>query len=271
MSFRRSFRQSRLTSISRRLRYFGSRLVGSRLQKSQTVAMVEINGQHFKRIVLRDSFLAQQIEQALENFGPSPHIPGFVMRYEHEIWVEFVAGDVPSEPSVDLVIALAQFYAAVYRRAGSQVAISDTHWLSRVQRDLSFLGRVGVLSEAKCAALVARSGATAPQRVLVGFDYNDPVTKNFAHTPAGIACGIDVEALVENQLVGLGVAKALMRWMEPYRDTFMRAYAEAEGPDFSSHLAFIELSQIAAYTKLMFLERKWPNVDPSRFDRFLDD
>jgi hypothetical protein len=268
MSFRRPFRQSRLTSIGRRLRYLGSRLSGGRLQKSQTVAVLEINGQRYKRIVLRDSHLAHAIEHALEAFGPSPHLPGFVIRYEHEVWVEFVDGDVPKAAGGAFVHDLALFYAHIYSRAARQIPAQDSVWLTRVNRDLRFLAQVGVLAHADRDRLIDTVKALTPESFWVGFDYNDPVLKNFTHGVDGVVCGIDVEALVEDQLLGLGVAKALMRWMEPYRVTFIETFVQTGAPDFTSYLAFAELSHLAAYTKLMFVERKFANVEPARFARF---
>jgi hypothetical protein len=268
MDYRRSFRQFSLTPLSRRLRYIMSRLFGSRLQKSQKVTVVVINGQRFKRVILRDSYLAATIEHSLEQFGPSMHVPGFVIRYEHEVWVDFVDGEVPGEISEDLVRKLAAYYAHIYSRAPREIPAAGSVWLTRVDRDLRFLEQVGVLSAAAHSGIVRGIDAMTPTNFWVGFDYNDPVVKNFVLTTDGVVCGIDVESLVEDQLLGLGVAKALMRWMEPYRAVFLEAFASSDAPDFVPYLEFIELSHLAAYTKLMFVERKWANVDPARFDRF---
>ena len=268
MTFPRSFRQSRLTSIGRRLRYLGSRLTGSRLQKSQQVAIVEINGVRYKRIITRDSYLAAAIERALETFGRSERLPQLVIRYEHEVWVRYIDGSIPDVPDSDLARDLAAFYAHVHARAATAVDARDSVWVARLERDLEFLATVGVLSPALDTAVRARVPEMTPERLWIGFDYNDPVIKNFVRDSDGRLCGIDVEALVENQLIGLGVAKALIRWLEPYRAEFFAAYAETGAPDFASYLAFVELSQLAAYTKLMFVERKWSNIDPARFERF---
>lgn len=263
-----SFRQYPLTSSARRLRYLLSRLTGSRLQKSQKVYGVDINGQRFKRIILRDSHLAADIEQALEAFGLSPYVPGLVIRYEHEVWVDFVAGEVPTRVDEHLVAKLAEFYAHVYHRNSRECRPADCAWSTRVQRDLGFLQRIGVLSSTQQTQLKRAVERLEPGKFWLGFDYNDPVIKNFVLTNTGELCGIDVESLVQDQLIGLGVAKALMRWMEPYRGVFIEAYQATTGPDFVPYLDFIELAQLAAYTKLMFVERKWANVDAERFERF---
>ena len=268
MSYRQPFRQTRLTPIGRRFRFLLSRLFGVRLQKSQQIAFVDINGQRFKRIILRDSYLASRIEQALEAFGASENVPGLVIRYEHEVWVDFVAGEVPTKPSHELAREVAQFYAQVYHRSAGETPSAGSIWLARIRSDLQFLARVGVLSNAAAADIESAVERLTPAKFWLGFDYNDPVVKNFVRTDAGILCGIDVESLVEDQLIGLGVAKALARWMEPYRATFFDAYNATGAPDFQHYLGFIEIAYLAAYTKLMFVERKWTNVEPTRFDRF---
>ncbi len=268
MDYRRPFRQSSLTPLPRRLRYIMSRLFGSRLQKSQKVSVVVINGQRFKRVILRDSYLAARIEHALEQFGPSLHVPGFVIRYEHEVWVDFVDGEVPGEVNEGLVREIAAFYAHIYSKAPRTTPAAGSVWLTRLHRDLRFLERVGVLPAAMHAGIVQGIDTMTPAKFWVGFDYNDPVVKNFVVSANGVVCGIEVESLVEDQLLGLGVAKALMRWMDPYRAVFLEAFAATDAPDFIPYLEFVELSHLAAYTKLMFVERKWANVDPARFDRF---
>jgi hypothetical protein len=266
--YSRSFRQTSLTSLGRRLRYFVSRLFGSRLQKSQRVALVEINGLRYKRVILRDSYLATLIEQSLEAFGPSTRLPELVMRYEHEVWVEFVAGEIPNGPSEQLAADLARFYAHVYSRSPRQVESDGDIWTTRLRRDIRFLANVGVLSPEVDASLERSLVSRIPPRYWIGYDYNDPVIKNFVYGPGGELNGIDIEALVPEQLIGLGVAKALMRWMEPHRTIFFDTYAKSGGPDIAPFFDFVELSQLAAYTKLMFVERKWANIVPARFDRF---
>ena len=112
----------------------------------------------------------------------------------------------------------------------------------------------------------------APDQVWVGFDYTDPVLKNFvAAADDGRICAIDVESLEADQLIGFGVAKALLRWMEPDRDVFLAHLAATRCPNFQPHFDFVELSFLAWYTKLMVLEEKWTRIELSHFDRFRRD
>ena len=262
-----SFSQHALTRPWRRLRYFISRIIGRGLQKSQTVYRVNIGGAQFKRIVLRDSFLAASIEQAFIAFGDSKVLPGFVIRYENEIWVDYITGHIPTAADEVTADRLAGFYGAIYSRNPRLVDLTDTHWLAQVERDLNFLARVNVLETRVAEALCERVASLAPTQAWIGFDYNDPVLKNFVVVDNGL-CAIDVESLVTDQLLGLGAAKALSRWMEPHRHRFVERYQRSDAPDFTPYFDFVELVQLAAYAKLMFLERKWSNIDVSRLTRF---
>jgi hypothetical protein len=263
-------RQRAGTALYRRLRYWLSRLSGARLQKSQRVYVVEMGGRRFKRLVLRDSWLARRIEETLESFGPSERVPALVMRYEHELWVEFIEGTPVARADEAFVRELAGLYAHLWARAPRRVPLAETPWPERLARDLRFLARVGVLARARADALARAAQARAPQAVWLGFDYTDPVLKNFVvAADDGRLCAVDVESLEAEQLIGTGAAKALLRWMEPQRKLFFDALAGQGAPDPSAELDWVELAFLAFYTKLMFLEQKWRNVEPERFERFL--
>lgn len=263
-------RQRSGTTSYRRLRYRLSRLFGTRLQKSQRVYLVDLNGTRFKRIILRDSFLAARIEQNLERFGPSDRVPGLVMRYEHEIWVDFIPGGPVSGLGPELVQGLAELYAHIYARRPRRVPTDETLFAERLRRDLRFLGRVGVLSREGWGQLEAALPRLTPDAVWVGFDYTDPVPGNLVvASDDGRLCAIDVESLEDDELIGTGVAKALARWLEPHRSDFLDALARIGAPDFRSYLPFVELCFLAGYTRMMFLEKKRRNIRPELFDRFL--
>ena len=57
--------------------------------------------------------------------------------------------------------------------------------------------------------------------------------------------------------------------MSNVRDDFLDAYGSTGAPDFRPYFEFVELVHLAAYTKLMFIEQKWTNVDAQRFERFV--
>jgi len=247
-----------------------SRLFGTRLQKSQRVYFVTLNGRRFKRIILRDSHLAAQIEQQLESFGPSERLPELVARYEHEVWVGFIDGERLSEPDEQAVRGLADFYAEVYARSPRQLPSDALPIAARLHRDLDFLGRVEVLSASCVRDLHLAADSLAPTSLWLGYDYIDPVLKNFVVAAAGgRICAIDVESLEADRLIGLGYAKARTRWMGPaLAKVFLEHLARPGVPDFDAYLPYVELVFLADYTKLMFLEQKWKHVAPSAFEPF---
>jgi len=266
------FKQELRTSRKRVLRYWISRLFGSRLQKSQLMYFVDVGGHRYKRVVLRDSWLAQQIETNLERFGESDLFPRLVTTYEHEVWVEFVEGEGIGQVDEVVVRGVADFYAGVYSRAPRQVALRSTPFASRLHRDLRFLGEVGVLDAEKAERLLGVAKRIAPEQVWIGFDYTDPVLKNFVVArDTGRICAVDVESLESDQLLGFGLGKAFARWLAPQREVFLDQLLASGTPDLRANLPFAELSFLAFWSKQGFLEHKWRYVDASHFDRFLKD
>lgn len=264
------FQQQLRTSRKRVLRYWLSRLFGSRLQKSQLLYYVDVGGQRYKRIVLRDSQLAERIQTSLERFGESDLFPRLITTYEREVWVEFIEGDPIAHADEVAVRKLADFYARLYARAPRKAALSDTPFAARLRSDLRFLAEVGVLSAEKGKQLLSAAEALAPEQVWLGFDYTDPVLKNFVVArDTSRVCAVDVESLECDQLLGFGLGKAFARWLEPQRELFLDCLRDSEAPDLSQNLPFAELCFLAFWTKMGFLEQKWRYVDASHFDKFL--
>ena len=65
-------------SLKRLVRSTMLRLFGNHLQKSQDLRFVKINGHCFKRLILRNSYLAVKFERDLGKFGPSDLFPPLV-------------------------------------------------------------------------------------------------------------------------------------------------------------------------------------------------
>jgi len=253
-----------------RLQHALSHAGAPRLRKSQRTRFATVNGQWFKRLILHDAFLAAEMERNLTHFGPSELIPPFLIRYEHEVWVEYVPGKPVRHGDARTARDLAAFYAAVNTRRSREVALAQTGFDTRLERDLRFLGMVGVLDRSTSEALWTVREAVRPERVRVGFDYTDPILKNFIrHRDTGALAAVDVESLRDGQLIGTGPAKALMRWMEPHRAAFFDAYRAAAGIDLEPGFAYVKLCFLAGYTRLKVMERKWRYVQPQRFQRLL--
>jgi hypothetical protein len=230
---------------------------------------VTINGQCFKRLIFCDSYLASTIEQNLESFRGSEHFPALVTCYEREIWVDFIDGLPIKVVDEEVVKKIADFYAMVYARQSKYVDAVESPFPHRLHRDLLFLRHIGVFSENLHCELDAVARRLIPKQILTGWDYSDPVLKNFVILKeSGKVCALDVEGLADNQLIGMGVAKACLRWLGPYRSLFFEHLARQNVPDFQSDFPFIELCFLANWTKRAFFEQKWNIIDPSLFERF---
>ena len=228
-----------------------------------------IGERRFKRVIFGDSWMARKVELNLEKFADVALFPPLIARYESEIWVDYVQGTRPNGDDPGFIELLADFFATLYRRAPRRMRLAETGAPARLERDLRFLGDVGVISEALAAELGRTAARLAPDEAWVGFDYSDPVLKNFVVVAEGKRlCAVDVEALCDHELLGTGVARALARWAEPHREALLSRIVSDRTPDFRRYFAYVELSFTAAYTALMVFERKWKFVEPARFELF---
>ena len=268
MSYQRPARQQS-SYLLMRVRYFLSRLFGTRLARSQKLYFVTMNGRRFKRLVLRDSYLAGEIARNLERFGASEHLPLLVARYGHEVWVEFIDGARIQTLDEPVVEKIADFYVAVYTRQPQYVDTAGSPFLRQLHRDLRFLNHVGVLADGIYRELNITAERLTPKRVWVGFDYTDPRLKNFVITRDSCwVCAVDVESLQDNQLIGMGVAKACVSWLEPFRQVFFAHLARKEVPDFQTYFPFVELCFLSKWTKRSFIWKKRKLINPDLFERF---
>lgn len=263
-------RQEAGYSLKRRTVTWFKRRFGTLLVKSQELHFVTINGHRFKRLTLRDSFLASEITRQLEAFGPSDLVPELVTSHENEVWVQFVEGDRPAAIDELLLSKMAKLFATIYNREAKQVALADLPYMARISQDLRFLNQVGVLNDTTRAELQAFANRTAPEKVWIGFDYIDPVLKNFVIKKAdGNLCAIDVESLATDQLIGTGVAKACVHWLQPHREPFLSQLTEAGAPDIRPYFAFVDLAFLSDWTTAKVLTGKRRFVRPELFERFL--
>jgi hypothetical protein len=269
MTYRHRAQQRSQYPLLRRARASFARWFGARPFKSQQLYITTLNGKQFKRVVLRDCYLAAQIERDREAFGPCAALPPFVTRYENEIWVEFVDGTRVERADPSFVAMLADFYGMVYARRPRQLAVTDTPFPERLTRDLRFLRHLDLFGDDLHRALEQTAERLRPAHVWVGYDYIDPVLKNFVtRADGGGICAVDVESLADDQLLGMGVAKALLKWLDPFRALFFDRLTACRAPDFQTYLPWVELCFLARWTKRVALEGKWRAVDPGRFERF---
>jgi len=266
--FRFSTRQ-RSPFLLKRLGYWMSRLGGTRLQKAKSLHFVSVNGHCFKRLIFCDSFLASEIEQHLDCFADSGYFPPLVARYEREIWLEYVEGIPIRSVDEPFVHKIAAFYATVYGVNPILLKTKQSPFPGRLLQDLRFLHQVGILPQAFYLNLQSAAHDLAPEHIWVGYDYTDPVLKNFIlQKENGRICVVDVDGLAGNQLLGIGVAKACVRWLGPYQAVFFSSLANQGAPDFQQYFSFVELCFLAKWTKRAFLEHDWKVIDSTLFERF---
>jgi len=268
MGLKHSTRQSSPFFL-KRVKYFLSRLFGTRLQKAKSIHFVTVNGHRFKRLILCDSFLASEIEQHLGSFLESGYFPPIVVRYEHEIWLEYVEGVPIRSVNEDLVLKIAEFYATVYGKTPILLNAKQSAFPDRLLQDLRFLHQIGVLTQDSYRDLQAAVHDLIPEQVWVGYEYTDPVLKNFIlRTDTGRICVVDVDGLAGNQLLGIGVAKACVRWLGPYQSLFFSSLAKQGAPDFQAYFRFVELCFLAKWMKRAYMEHDWKVIDSTLFERF---
>ncbi len=268
MNISRSMRQTSPFFL-KRVKYFLSRLFGTRLQKAKGIHFVTVNGQQYKRLILCDSFLANEIEQQLEVFGESGYFPPLVARYEHEIWLEYVDGSPIRLVDEGVVLKIAEFYATVYGKNPVLVNAIDSPFIARLSEDLRFLYQIGVVTQGVYQDLQAAVPDLTPEQLWVGHEYTDPVLKNFIQrTDDGRICIVDVDGLAVNQLLGTGVAKACVRWLGPHQSLFFTTLVKHGAPDIQAYFNFVQLYFLAKWMKRAFLEQDWKVIDSTLFERF---
>jgi hypothetical protein len=235
--------------------------------KAQSVYFVDVRGQRYKRVVFGDSRQAEIVESNLERLGASAGLPGLVLRHENEIWLEFVHGRAVDAQRPEDFQALAELFAAFYRHDSKALPSGQTRLQARLLSDLSFLADAGVLSRPRAVALAATADSLLPESIWLGFDYVDPVIKNFVMAPRGLVA-IDVESVQAEQPLGTGVAKCRVHWLGDRDGEFVERIIAAGAPDFRDQLRYVELCFLAAWTKRKLLSGKRGLVDPQRFASF---
>jgi hypothetical protein len=264
-----SWFQKNAHSFPRRL-YFGwlQRWRGV-FAKRQSVHFVSIHGRRYKRVVFGDSFQAAQVEAALDAFAQSRRFPPLVHRHENELLVGFVEGrSFDREDSADRA-RLADFLAELWQRASVERPRSELSFDARLAVDLDLLVQARVIEVARAEALAERARAVAPETVWMGYDYVDPVTKNFLIENDRLVA-IDVESLQADQPLGTGLAQASLRWLAPGDVAVMASQvAESGGPDIDAQLDYVRLITTVAWTKRKFLQGKTHFIRPEHFDAVL--
>jgi hypothetical protein len=263
------FRHSSLHSLGRRIGVRLRRRWLGRFVPEKQVRLIEIGSARFKRLTLPDAWTAAQLARSLERFRSQQRFPALIAQSGSELLLEWVEGSPIAEPLDEAACdQLADFFAALYAQDRQAVETRAAGFGQALQLDLAFLGQVGVLDSSALPELERAAEALAPEQVYLGYDYLDPIARNFVITPAGRLLAVDVEELMPGQLLGSGVAKAVLRTPGARRERLLAGIRRSSGFDLAPVMPFVELSFLAAWTKRALLKGRAKLVSPELFERF---
>jgi len=265
----RRFSQRSLQTPAWRLGATLRRRLLNRFVRAKRVRIVRLGGRRYKRLSLPDASLAAAVAQHLQTFHHARVFPALEAVLDHELLLEFVPGRPLADPlEARWLEPLARFFATLYAVERRRVRTADTACADELQRDLAFLRDVGVLETAVHRDLAATAHAITPPELWIGWDYLDPIPRNFVERPDGSLVAVDVEDLKPDQLIGSGVAKARFRAPGPQREQLLAAVERAARLELAPVMPFVELHCLAAWTKLAYLKGRPKLVDPARFEHY---
>lgn len=237
--------------------------------KRQRVYFLDIEGRRYKHVVFGDSHLAAEVQDALDAFAASGRFPPLIHRHENELLLGFVEGRAfDHEDSADRA-RLADFLATLWSRGAAPCSRAELPFDARLAVDLDFLVHVGVLDRPKADALAARAADVAPDELQVGYDYVDPVAKNFVVADDRMIA-IDVESLQAAQPLGTSLAQASLRWLAAGDVAVMASQvAESGGPDIDAQLEYVRILTTVGWTKRKYLQGKTNFIRAEHFDALL--
>ncbi len=263
------FRQSSLHSLGRRI---GTRLRRhwlGRFVPEKRVRLIEIGSARFKRLTLPDAWTAAQLTRSLERFRSHQLFPAVIAQSGSELLLEYVEGSRLAEPLDEAGCdQLAGFFGTLYAQGRQRVETHATGLVHALRIDLAFLGQVGVLEGSALLELERAAEALAPAQVYLGYDYLDAIARNFVITPAGRLVAVDVEELMPGQLLGSGVAKAVLRTPGARRERLLAGIRRSAGLDLAPVMPFVELAFLAGWTKRALLKGRAKLVSPELFERY---
>jgi len=237
--------------------------------KSHRVDTTHIAGRRYKRVIFKHASEAVRVADNLERVAPLGRFPALVHRHESCLWVNYLEGVTLDPRHAGHGEGLVEFFAALYRFAPYRVKLADTPIHQRLLADLDFLEDVAVLPVSLARRLAETAEDMRPVHAWMGFDYLDPLARNFIVTDTK-AVAIDVEALEADRLLGMGLAKARLRWLDVERGRLLQWLAGRGAPDIGPQLDYAALSFLAAYSRQQVFRGKRRRIDPGDVERLLE-
>jgi len=266
----RARKQKAAYSLSKRIFSYFRSSTGV-LLKRMDVSFVSLGKKQYKRITCIDNYTPIHMQDLLAQVARSRYFPKTLIRYENEIWVEFVAGDIVKKIDAPFIQQITAFYSYLYQRASKSK--DPENFVGAALIDLEFLMDMELFSEHEHKQLRHLLLNSAPEKAWVGLDYTDALLKNFVQEEgSNRLVAIDVESLQENRLIGFGLAKAHTTWMT--QEQFEQIIAEMrtnETPDFYNYYLFVLLCFRARWLKSLFLRNKMKRIKPSILTDLISD
>jgi hypothetical protein len=222
--------------------------------KRHRVELLEVNGRRCKRVQFDSENVAVQLAASLAALAGLDRFPALLDQVGCEVLVEFIHGPLAraGRDECELLALFSELYAAPSVRIG----LAESGLLPSLLEDLAFLVEHGWIDPALAEQLRTAAQARAPAELWIGHDYIDPVLKNFVLRADGRAIAIDIEALVPDQPLGTGLAKARLRWLRSDPGRWFDAVEAAGGPNLVEQYPLVELCFLAAYFRQKVIQRK---------------
>jgi hypothetical protein len=261
------FPQRSLYTQYRRAGVLLRRFAFNRFVRTKHARVVQLGGRPYKRVTLPDSHIASAVARNLVPFRDSGVFPRLISVEDNELLLEFVAGAALPEPIdgswVDRFIG---FFCVIYNLDRSRMKLSETEFERELCENLEFLVEVSILSPALHRELTDSLDRITPSEVWVGYDFMDPLPKNFVLTDDDRLVAIDVEDLCPGRLMGGGIAKWVLRAFPAGREQLLEGLASRANLDLRPEMPFIELHFLAEWTKQAFLKGSEKLIDVSLFE-----
>lgn len=177
--------------------------------KTHQVDWVWSEGARYKRVRFDHPEKAHEVAVALRALKQTGCFPALIRHQDAEVWVAYVQKDFWV---VGFDQHMARFFTTLYNTQLAQPTnvLPGAVVLTTLIGHLRILTHQALIDNETAQKIDQYAHQIAPPIVVQGFDYVDAVKKNFI-VSQGRAIGIDIEALLPEQCLGMGLAKAEYR------------------------------------------------------------
>ncbi|MCC5865472.1 MAG: hypothetical protein JJU31_10165 [Wenzhouxiangella sp.] len=215
--------------------------------KVHLVQIVDADGRRRKRVIFETEQEAVRVASCLRALKPSSRFPRLLSEAGRRLEVEFLAGPVARRRRRTDHAAVAEFFVDLY--AGQTLRAADPAglaWVSEFDKALARLHAAAWIDAREAERLAELARDWQPPQVWLGHEYIDPIARNFVINDQR-AMAIDIEALWPDQPLGLGLAKAALRWLHTPPDAVLKAVLKRSGTDLQDQYPWVSLCFTALY------------------------